>query len=94
MPLQRRTPKRGFKNVNRVEYKVMNLDKLQEVVTKYKFKEVDIQTLLDNKLISRTEKLKILGRGKLDAKINVSAHAFSEVAKKAIEANGGKATEL
>ncbi len=94
MPLQRRTPKRGFKNINRVDYKVINLDKLQELIDKYKFKEVDVQTLLDNNLMARTDKLKILGRGKLSAKIDVSAHAFSEVAKKAIESNGGKTTQL
>ena len=94
MPLQRRTPKRGFKNINRVDYKVINLDKLQELVDKYKFKTVDVETLRESNLMARTDKLKILGRGELKAKIDVSAHAFSEVAKKAIEANGGKTTEL
>ena len=94
MPLQRRTPKKGFKNINRVEYKVLNLDKIQEFVDKYKMKQIDIETLLENKLISKVDKLKILGRGKLSAKIDVSALAFSDTARKAIEANGGKTTSL
>lgn len=91
MPLQRRLPKFGFKNINRVEFKGVNLDVLQMLSEKKGIKEVTIEILKENGLVSRNDNVKILGRGELKAKISVTAHAFSESAKKAIEAAGGKA---
>lgn len=90
MPLQRRVPKSGFKNINRVEYKAINLDVIQSLVDNKKVKEVTPEILSENGIVSKNEKVKILGRGELKAKINVTAHAFSESAKKAIEKNGGE----
>ncbi len=90
MPLQRRVPKRGFKNINRVEYKVFNLSRLQEFADNHKLKSVDIEVLVKNKLVSKNDKIKILGMGKLKSKLDVTAHAFSQSAKDAIEAKGGK----
>ena len=94
MPIQRRVPKRGFKNINREEYTALNLDKIQELVDKYKLKAIDPEVLKTNKIIGKTEKVKILGRGTLTAKVDITAHAFSETAKKAIEALGAKVTQL
>jgi large subunit ribosomal protein L15 len=94
MPLQRRVPKFGFKNFNRVEYKGINLDTLQELVEKYKITEVSPTTLVDYGISSKNDLVKILGRGELKAKLNVSAHGFSETARKAIEGLGGQATKL
>ena len=91
MPLQRRVPKFGFKNINRVEYKGVNLDSLQIVAEKHKLSEITVETLIDNGLISKNDKVKILGRGTLSAKVDVKANAFSASAKAAIEAAGGKA---
>ena len=89
MPLQRRVPKFGFKNPNRVEYVGINLDRLQEYADKHKLKEVTIEDLRSNKVIKRTELVKILGRGELSAKLNVKVHAFTKSAKEAIEKAGG-----
>lgn len=94
MPLQRRVPKFGFKNPNRVEYKPVNLDLLQYLADKRKAKTIDQQFLVDNGIVGKKERIKILGRGELKAKLEVKAHAFSAAAKKAIEDNGGKATKL
>jgi len=91
MPLQRRVPKRGFKNINRVEYTGINLDKLQEYVDKFNLATVDFDALRNLGAIKKTEKYKILGRGELKAKLEVTAHAFSQTAKTAIENAGGVA---
>lgn len=91
-PLQRRLPKRGFKNPNRVEYVAMNLDKLQAIVEKYNITNITLEALVENHLVAKNDKIKILGRGELNAAVNVIAHAASETAKKAIEAKGGSVT--
>jgi large subunit ribosomal protein L15 len=85
MPLQRRIPKHGFKNINRKEYKAINLSVLEELAVKNKLKKVDVQTLIEAGLIARKDLVKILGNGKLTHKLEVKAHAFSESAQKAIE---------
>ena len=94
MPLQRRVPKFGFKNINRVEYKGINLDIIQALIERKKVKEITHEVLQDNGLVSRNELVKILGRGELKTKINVSAHKFSATAKAAIEEQGGNCTEI
>jgi len=94
MPLQRRVPKVGFKNPNRVEYTGVNLDVLQELVTKYTLEVVDFDTLKLHGLVSRNDLVKILGRGELTAKLEVKAHAFTATAQKAIEAAGGTIVKL
>ena len=91
-PLQRRVPKFGFTNPNRVEYQGVNLDRLQELVDNKKIKtKVDKQTLVDNGLAKKKDLVKILGRGELKAKLDITAHAFSASAKAAIEKAGGSA---
>jgi large subunit ribosomal protein L15 len=85
MPLQRRVPKHGFKNINRKEYKAVNLSTLEELAEKKKLKKIDVQTLVDAGLVSRNGLVKILGNGKLTKKLEVKAHAFSASAQKAIE---------
>ena len=92
MPLQRRVPKRGFKNINRVEYQALNLNRLQDLANDHKLKSFDIETFVKIGLISKKEKIKILGKGTLKDKLEVTAHAFSETAKAAIEDKGGKTT--
>jgi large subunit ribosomal protein L15 len=94
MPLQRRLPKFGFTNINRVEYKGINLDALQMLIDKKKVTVIDDAFLIANGLISKRDKVKILGRGELKGKVDVKAHAFSASAKSAIEAKGGTATTL
>ncbi|NUM31822.1 MAG: 50S ribosomal protein L15 [Bacteroidetes bacterium] len=89
MPLQRRVPKFGFKNPFRTEYVGMNLDRLQELAQKNNVDTINHELLLKNRIINKSEKIKILGRGEFTMKLNVSAHAFSEKAKTAIESNGG-----
>jgi len=89
MPLQRRVPKFGFKNINRVEYKGVNLDSIQELVDRKKLTEITIETLLENGLVSKKDKVKILGRGELKAKLTVKANKFSATAVAAIEKAGG-----
>ncbi len=91
MPLQRRIPKGGFKNFNRVEFAGINLDVIQQLIDNKKLNVVDREQLIANNLISKNERFKILGRGELTAKIDVHAFAFSASAKKAIEAKGGQA---
>ena len=94
-PLQRRVPKFGFTNPNRVEYKGVNLDRLQELVDNKKIKtKVDKQTLVDNGLAKKKDLVKILGRGELSAKLDISVNAFSKSAKAAIEKAGGSATVI
>ena len=95
MPLQRRVPKFGFTNINRVEYQGVNLDTLQELVEAKKIKDtVDFATLVDLGLAGKNELVKILGRGELKAKLTVRAHKFTASAKAAIEAAGGEAVTL
>lgn len=94
MPLQRRVPKFGFKNINRVEYKAINLDIIQSLIENKKVKEINPEVLQENGLVSRHERVKILGRGELKSKINVSAHKFSATAKTAIEGQGGNCSEI
>ena len=89
MPLQRRVPKFGFKNINRKEYKAINLSVLQYLADKKQVKDIDINTLIEAGLISKNDLVKILGNGKLEAKLNVKAHAFSAKAKELIEALQG-----
>ena len=92
MPLQRRIPKFGFKNINRVEYQPVNLDALQSLVDNKKVKKntIYINTLIENRLVGKNDLVKILGRGDLSSPIKVEAHKFSETAKKAIEKAGGE----
>jgi large subunit ribosomal protein L15 len=89
MPLQRRVPKVGFKNPFRVEYTSMNLDRLQEFAQSLNTDTINHEAFLKGRIVSKTEKVKILGRGELTMKLNVTAHAFSETAKAAIEKAGG-----
>jgi large subunit ribosomal protein L15 len=85
MPLQRRVPKHGFKNINRKEYKALNLSTLEELAERKKLEKIDVQTLVEAGLVSRNGLVKILGNGKLTRKLEVKAHAFSASAQKAIE---------
>ncbi len=95
MPLQRRVPKFGFTNINRVEYQAVNLDTLQQLVEDKKVKDtVDFESLFANRLVGKNDLVKVLGRGELKAKLKVSAHKFSASAKAAIEAAGGEAITL
>lgn len=94
MPLQRRVPKFGFKNNNKIYYKSVNLDSLELIAEKNKGAEISFQLLVDNGIIGRNDKIKVLGRGELKSKVNVQAHAFSETALKAIEKVGGTATKI
>ena len=94
MPLQRRVPKVGFKNPNRVEYVGVNLDVLQGLIEKYSIATIDLSTLKDHGLASKNDLVKILGRGELKAKLEVTAHAFTATAQKAIEAAGGTIVKL
>jgi large subunit ribosomal protein L15 len=89
MPIQMRLPKRGFNNPNRVNFKPINLDRLQAIAEKYNTKSIDIDMLLANGIISKTDKVKILGNGELSSAITVSAHACSASAKQTIEEKGG-----
>jgi large subunit ribosomal protein L15 len=91
MPLARRVPKFGFKNFNRVEYKGINLDVLQKLAEKKELAVINLQTFIDNGFASKKERIKILGRGILQSKLEVTAHAFSDSARKAIEEAGGVA---
>jgi large subunit ribosomal protein L15 len=93
MPLQRRLPKFGFKNLDRVEYTGINLDTLEKLAEK-KIAEITPEVLIKNGYASKTDRIKILGRGELKSKVTVKAHAFSATAKSAIEAKGGSATTL
>ncbi|MDQ6756790.1 MAG: 50S ribosomal protein L15 [Bacteroidota bacterium] len=89
MPLQRRVPKRGFKNINRIEYKVFNLGQIDQLIEKYGFKEFTLENLYVNNLISQNDRVKILGNGVLKTTIPFKVNAMSEKAKGAIEAVGG-----
>ena len=91
-PIQRRLPKFGFKNPNRVEYKAVNLGVLQQLVTSKGISEFNQDVFVENGLASKNELVKVLGTGELSDKINVIAHGFSASAKEAIESKGGTAT--
>lgn len=94
MPLQRRVPKVGFKNINRVEYVGVNLDVLQGLVERFNLETIDFAALKEHGLVSKNDLVKILGRGELKAKVAVTAHAFTATAQKAIEAAGGAIVKL
>ena len=94
MPLQRTVPKFGFKNINRVEYKAINLEVLQAIAEKHDLTVIDIDTLIRNGLIGKNDKVKILARGELKSKLEVKAHAFSKAAIAAIEEKKGTAIKL
>jgi len=94
MPLQRRVPKFGFKNRNRIEYKAVNLDVIQSLADQYKESTIDVKFLSSHGVIGKNDMVKILGRGELKSKVEVSAHAFSTSAVEAIEKSGGKVTKL
>ncbi|MCG8696906.1 MAG: 50S ribosomal protein L15 [Bacteroidales bacterium] len=94
MPLQRRVPKFGFTNINRVEYKAINLSTLQELAEKKKLDTIDVQTLVEAGLAAKKDKVKILGNGELKTALNVKAHAFSKSAQEAIESNKGTAEKI
>lgn len=94
MPLQRRVPKFGFTNPTRKSYKGINLDVLERLAADKKIEAFDMAVFVDNGLCGKNELIKILGRGELSAKVNVTAHAFSETAKAAIEKAGGQITQL
>ncbi len=92
MPLQRRLPKFGFKSLNRVEYNSVNLDVIQGIVDKHNITDITMEVFVSNGLASKRDRVKILGRGEIKSKVNITAHAFSETAKAAIESLGGTTT--
>lgn len=94
MPLQRRIPKRGFKNVNRVDYVAVNVERLQALADKHNVDTFDLENLKKFGVIKSRDLVKVLGSGELTSKMNVTAHAYSASAKTAIEAKGGTATVL
>lgn len=94
MPIYRRLPKFGFKNINRVEYRSINLDVIQALVAATKVEVIDMDVFITHGIASKNDKIKILGRGEFTAKVEVKAHAFSASAVKAIESNGGQATKI
>ena len=95
MPLQRRVPKFGFKNINRKEYTAINLDTLQVLINDKKIKkELDLETIVELRLAHKNDLVKVLGRGKLESAIKVTAHKFSASAIAAIEAAGGEAVTV
>jgi large subunit ribosomal protein L15 len=95
MPLQRRVPKFVFKNINRKEYRGINLDTIQELITDKKVKkELSLEQIIDLRLAHKNDLVKVLGRGKLESPIKITAHKFSATAKAAIEAAGGEAVTV
>ena len=94
MPLQRRVPKVGFNPINRVEYVSINLDALQALAEKFSLTTVNFDTFKEHGLASKKDLVKVLGRGELTAKLEITAHAFSATAQKAIEAAGGAIIKL
>lgn len=94
MPLQRRVPKFGFKNPNRVEYKAINLSDLQTLAEAQKLTVIDFDVLKANGLVGKNDLVKVLANGELKSKVDISAHAFSASAIEAIEKAGGKAVKL
>ena len=95
MPLQRRIPKFGFKNINRVEYNTINIDDIQALVNEKKIKkELTIEKMIELRLVNKGKPVKILGRGKIDSPVNITANKFSATAEKLIEKAGGKITKI
>ena len=94
MPLQRRLPKFGFKNINRVEYKAINLSTLQKMIEEKNMSKIGVEELIKAGFISSSQLVKILAKGELKAKVDVEAHAFSQAAEAAIIALGGTAKKL
>ena len=94
MPLQRRVPKFGFQNINRVEYKAINLDVIQKLVEAKKLEKVGIEDLIEAGFINKHQLVKILGNGELTTKVDVEAHAFSKKAESMITEKGGNAVKL
>ncbi|HIX53715.1 MAG TPA: 50S ribosomal protein L15 [Candidatus Sphingobacterium stercoripullorum] len=94
MPLQRRIPKFGFKNPNRVEYIAVNLDVLQDLVEKHDLKSIDLDTYRKFGLASKNELVKVLARGEFKSKVEIKANAFSKSAQEAIEAAGGSIVKI
>ncbi|GAB1474340.1 50S ribosomal protein L15 [Bacteroidota bacterium] len=92
MPLQRRLPKFGFNNINRVEYKPINISTIQALAEKLSINEITVDTLIEAGLVSKNDRVKILGNGALTSKLDVTAHAFSKTAVAQIESQQGKAT--
>jgi large subunit ribosomal protein L15 len=92
MPLSMRIPKRGFKNPNRVEYVPLNLSRLQEISEKLKTKELNLEMLVENGIVHKNARVKILAKGDLNDSLTVTAHAVSAKAKEAIEGKGGSVT--
>jgi large subunit ribosomal protein L15 len=94
MPLQRRLPKYGFKNINRVEYKAINISTIQSLAEKLDVDKIDFQTLVMAGLVSKNALVKILGQGEIAKKLEVHAHAFSKSAVQAIEAKQGTVVKI
>lgn len=94
MPLHRRVPKYGFKNISRKEYKGINIGTLQALADKKKLSKIDIETLVKAGLVGKNDLVKILGNGELTAKLEIKAHAFSKSAIEAIESKEGKAIQI
>ena len=94
MPIQRRLPKFGFKNINRIEYKAINVDTLQQLAESANATKIDIQTLMQAGFISKNQNVKILGNGTITAQLEVEAHAFSKKAEELIIAAGGTTIKL
>ena len=94
MPLQRRVPKFGFTNINKISFKAVNLDILEGLAEKINGDTINLETLVGNGIVGKKDRVKILGRGELKKKLDVEAHAFSASATKAIESAGGKATTV
>jgi large subunit ribosomal protein L15 len=94
MPLQRRVPKFGFKNPNRVAYKAINLDAIQRLAENSKESNITVELMVANGLVGKKDLVKVLGRGELTSKVEVTAHAFSATATASIEKAGGKAVIL
>lgn len=93
-PIQMRLPKRGFKNINRVEYVPFNLSDLQRIAEKHNLSALSFDALRKLRLVKQTDKIKILGDGQMNTRLDITAHAFSEKAKNAIEKAGGTANVL
>ena len=92
MPLQMRLPKIGFKNPNREAYIALNLDQLQNMTDKHNVRDWTLEALQQHNFISRNDRVKVLARGAIKAKVNITVHAASEAARKAVEAAGGSIT--
>jgi len=94
MPIYRRLPKFGFNNINRVEYRGVNLDVIQMLASSLSKEVIDMEVFIEHGLASKNDRIKVLGRGELSAKVEVKAHAFSASAVKAIESKGGQAIKI